>query len=67
MNKGLYYVKGGFIVAKGLVYGTVSLTAALVAMGAKIIEDVSDAGLNRCREQMDDLNRKVAKENTAKC
>lgn len=67
MNKGLYYVKGGFIVAKGLVYGTVGLTASLVAMGAKIIEDVSTAGLNRCTEQMDDLNRKAAEESTAKC
>ena len=67
MNKGLYYVKGGFIVAKGLVYGTVGLTAGLVAMGAKFIEDVCTAGLNRCTEQMDDLKRKAAKESTAKC
>ena len=67
MNKGLYYVKGGFIVAKGLVYGTVGLTATLVVMAGRCIEDVCTAGLNRCTEQMDDLKRKAAKENTAKC
>lgn len=59
MSKGLYYVKGGFIVVKAGAYGLLGIAATGVGTVFNIIKEGCLIGLDHCKKQMDDLNNDV--------